>query len=168
MNLHSTSRDEVTDLLVQPLIVKLVTVNEDGTTRLTPLWFKYHDGNVIFNTHEDTSHVENLKRKKTASVLVDAVKQPYRVHMIGEAQVEQRACTKEEIAGMYVRYLGSYEKAEAYGAQLLSIGQRVFITFTPRKIVTYNFSRSRARTPIIPLRTVVNSLRQPIRRLRQP
>ena len=113
--------------------------------------------------------MENLKRKKTASVLIDAVKQPYRIHMIGEAQIEQRAPTKEEIAGMYVRYLGSYEKAEAYGARLLSIGKRVFITFTPRKIVTYNFGRSRVRTlPIIPLRTVVNGLRQPIRRLRQP
>jgi len=168
MNPHSTGRDEVADLLVQPLIVKLVTVNEDCTTRLTPLWFKYRDGNIIFNTHEDTSHVENLKRKKTASVLIDAVKQPYRLHMIGEAQVEQRASTKEEIARMYVHYLGSYETAEAYSAQLLSIGKRVFITFTPRKIVTYSFSRTKTRNPIIPFRTVVDSLGQPIRRLRRP
>ncbi len=101
-------------------------------------------------------------------MLVDAVKQPYRIHVIGEAHVEERPSTKEEIAGMYLRYLGRYEKAEAYGAQLLAIGKRVFIIFTPRKIVTYNFSRSRTRTPIIPLRTVVNSLRQPIYYLRRP
>ncbi len=47
--------------------------------------------------------------------------------MIGEAQIEQRVSTKEEIARMYLRYLRSYKKAEAYGAQLLSIGERVFI-----------------------------------------
>jgi len=83
MRIHTTDHDEVADLLAQPLIAKLVTVNEDCTTRLTPLWFKYRDGNIIFNTHQDTSHVENLKRKKMASVLIDAVKQSYRLHMIG-------------------------------------------------------------------------------------
>ncbi len=168
MNLHLTARDEVADLLAQPLIVKLVTVNEDDTTRFTPLWFEYRDGNVLFNTHEDTSHVENLKRKKTASVLIDSVKQPYRIHMIGEAHIETRVSTKEEIAEMYVRYLGSYEKAEDYGEHLLSIGKRVFITFTPRKIITYNFSKYKASAPIIPFRTVVNSLRRPIHNLRRP
>ncbi len=134
---------EVESLLEKPLVARLTSTNRDGTVRITPLWFEQRGKTTVFNTHENTTHARNIKRNGKASVLIDTAEYPYKtVHMIGEARVDERASNAEEIGKMFARYLGSYEKAKAYGGQLISWGKRVFITFVPTKSLTFDIGKT--------------------------
>lgn len=143
MKLPPMSEPEVRELLQKSLVAKLATLNKDGTLRITALWFESREGIIALNTHEKTTHVNNLKRNPNASMLIDSVDWPYKaIHMIGRATVDPRPSTKEEIGKMYTRYLGDYEKAVAYGEKLISWGKRVSIHFTPKDVITYDFTKS--------------------------
>lgn len=38
------------DLLESPLIMALATTLQDGTPQVTPVWFSYEDGDILFNS----------------------------------------------------------------------------------------------------------------------
>lgn len=38
------------DLLERPLIMSIATVLADGTPQVTPVWFNYEDGHILFNS----------------------------------------------------------------------------------------------------------------------
>lgn len=143
MKLPGMTEAEIEDLLKKPLVAKLATIIKDGTPRITGLWFENRGKTMVFNTHEKTTHASNIKRNPKVAVFIDTVEWPYKgVHMTGKARVDTRASTKEEIGEMYTRYMGDYQKAVAYGEKLISWGKRVFITFEPERIVTYDFTKA--------------------------
>ncbi len=50
----------------------LATHDLDGTIHLTPVWFLFEDGRLCFGSSSASRKVENLRRKPSASVVVDA------------------------------------------------------------------------------------------------
>lgn len=123
-------------------VAKVATHNEDGTIRITPLWYEVEDGGLRFNTWERTEAAANLRRDPRASVLVDSTEQPYMgVHFTGEAEVDTEASTPEQIGEMFARYRGGYQPAVEYAQALTGMGKRVFIHFEPTDSVTWDFSK---------------------------
>ncbi len=143
MKLPEMTADEIRDWLAGPNIARVGTVNEDGTARVTALWYRPEDdGTISLNTYEDNVHVRNIRRDPRVAVLVDSSDQPYRsVHFNGEARVAEEAAPAEEIGRLYERYLGGREASTAYGQQLVSGGKRVNIRFEPRRKRSIDFGK---------------------------
>lgn len=143
MKMPGLSDEEVRAWLSGPNIARLGTVNDDGSPRVTAMWyFPEADGSVTLNTYEDNVHVRNLRRDSRAALLVDSAEQPYRsVHFGGTVQVADEATEPEEIARLCERYLGGTEAGVAYGRQLLSGGKRVSMRFTPERRRTVDFGK---------------------------
>ncbi|MDQ3691534.1 MAG: pyridoxamine 5'-phosphate oxidase family protein [Chloroflexota bacterium] len=110
---------------------------------MTALWYLAEDdGTITLNTYEDNVHVENIRRDGRVALLVDSSEQPYKsVHFNGQAEAADGAASAEEIARLYVRYLGDQAAATGYGAQLVSGGKRVNIRFTPEHRRSIDFGK---------------------------
>lgn len=133
MKLPELTQHEIDEWLAGPNVARLGMINDDGSPRVTALWYlREPDGSILLNTYEDNVHVRNLRREPRVALLVDSSDQPYRsVHFNGEATVLDGAATADEIARLYERYLGGPEAATAYGEQLVATGKRVTIRFHP-------------------------------------
>ena len=143
MKMPGLSDAEVRAWLSGPNIARLGTINEDGTPRVTALWYLAEaDGSINLNTYEDNVHVRNLRRDPRAALLVDSSEQPYRsVHLNGTVQVSDEAADAEEIGRLYERYLGGTEAATAYGRQLVVGGRRISFRFTPERRHSLDFGK---------------------------
>ncbi len=143
MKMPGLSEDEVRAWLLGPNIARLGTINEDGSPRVTALWYLAEaDGTISLNTYEDNVHVRNLRRDPRAALLVDSSEQPYRsVHFNGTVQVSDEAADAEEIGRLYDRYLGGTDAATGYGRQLVAGGKRISIRFTPERRHSIDFGK---------------------------
>lgn len=143
MKLPGLTDEEIREWLAGPNIARLGTLNDDGTPRLTALWYlPEQDGMIALNTYEDNVHVEHIRRDGRVALLVDLSEQPYKsVHYNSHAEVEDRAASAEEIARLYVRDFGYREAAFAYAQQLVSGGKRLSIRFTPERSRSIDFGK---------------------------
>jgi len=143
MKMPGLSDEEVRAWLSGPNIARLGTINNDGSPRVTALWYLAEaDGSITLNTYEDNVHVRNLRRDPGAALLVDSSEQPYRsVHLSGAAQVADEAADAEEIGRLYERYLGGTDAATGYGRQLVAGGKRISIRFTPERRHSIDFGK---------------------------
>lgn len=143
MKMPGLSDDEVRAWLAGPNIARLGTINDDGSPRVTALWYLAEvDGTIILNTYDDNVHVRNLRRDPRAALLIDSGDQPYRsVHFNGTAQVSDEAAHAEEIGRLYERYLAGADAATAYGRQLVAGGKRISIRFTPERRHSIDFGK---------------------------
>ena len=143
MKMPGLSDAEVRAWLSGPNIARLGTINEDGTPRVTALWYLAEaDGSISLNTYEDNVHVRNLRRDPRAALLVDSSEQPYRsVHLNGTVQVSDEAADAEEIGRLYERYLGGTDAATGYGRQLVAGGKRISIRFTLERRHSIDFGK---------------------------
>jgi len=142
MRLPELSKDELRELLRQPLIAKLGTLNADGTIRITPLSFEARDDCIILNTHQSNPHAQNLKRNPRCSLLIDTIQPPYKLaHFYGRAEVDSEASAVEEMAAMYARYTGGLKQAKRHAEAVTRLGKRVFIRFYPERVRTIDFAK---------------------------
>ncbi len=143
MKMPGLTDDGIRAWLSEPNGARLGTINDDGSPRVTALWYLAEtDGTITLNTYEENVHVENLRRDPCAALLVDSCEQPYRsVHFNGDAEVSEEAAEAHEIARLYERYLGGAEAATAYGQQLVAGGKRVSIRFTPERQHSIDFGK---------------------------
>jgi len=143
MKMPGLSDDEVRAWLAGPNIARLGTINDDGSPRVTALWYLAEaDGTITLNTYEDNVHVRNLRRAPRAALLIDCDDQPYRsVHFNGTVPVSDEAADAEEIGRLYERYLGGTDAATAYGRQLVAGGKRISIRLTPERRHSLDFGK---------------------------
>ena len=143
MKLPELTDEEIRDWMAGPNIGRLGTINEDGTPRVTALWYlPEQDGTISLNTYEDNVHVENIRRDPRVALLVDSSEQPYKsVHFNGRAEVANEAASAEEIARLYERYFEDRQAASRYGEQLVAGGKRVSIRFMPEHRRSIDFGK---------------------------
>jgi PPOX class probable F420-dependent enzyme len=143
MKMPGLSDEEIQAWLSSPNSARLGTTNDDGSPRVTALWYLPEPGgSIILNTYEDNVHVRNLRLDPRAALLIDSDDQPYRsVHFNGTAEVSDEAADPEEIGRLYERYLGGVEAATAYGRQLVAGGKRISIRFTPDRQHSIDFGK---------------------------
>lgn len=143
MKLPTLSEEELQQFLQGAWIAKLGTINIDGTVRMTPIWYEYQNGPIVMSTPENTAHIENLKRNKKCSLLIDSTEWPTKgVHFYGRVDLDHgsHAADPEKIAKMWTKYYGSFEKAYNHAKMVVNLGKRVFIVFYPEKKVTWDFT----------------------------
>ena len=131
-------------LLSQPLVAKIATISSKGNPHISALWFEERDGDIIFNTWGTTRAAKNLKQNPKGALLIDTTEMPHAdIHYSGTAVVEGPANDQEGMGKMFARYMGGdVAGATEYAGQLISMGERIYIRFTPSKHVAWDFSQA--------------------------
>jgi nitroimidazol reductase NimA-like FMN-containing flavoprotein (pyridoxamine 5'-phosphate oxidase superfamily) len=115
------SDEEVTTFLTEPgHLVRIGTVDSDGTPRVVPTWFIFQGGEILFTPRARSVFLDNIRRDVRVGLSIDEDPLPYRkvtvqgtariVHETGEDDVwrdlyRQIACRyiPEEAAESYIQ-----------------------------------------------------------------
>lgn len=138
------SDESLKEMLSQPLVAKLATISSKGNPHISALWFEERNGDIFFNTWGTTRAARNLNNNSKASLLIDTPEMPHAgIHYSGTAVVEGPANDQESMGKMFARYMGGdVAGATEYAGQLISMGERIYIRFTPDKHVAWDFSQA--------------------------
>ncbi len=70
--------EEIEAFLNQAVFARLATLNEDGTIQMTPILFKYENGQILMPTQDVSRKVKNIKHNNQVSVLIDTTAFPFK------------------------------------------------------------------------------------------
>lgn len=104
---------EVTELLNQPIYLRVAMINaRDGTPLVHPIWYYYEDGKFFAVSNSGGAKVRSLKRNPDIYFLVDIVDRGVRGR--GKAKVIDNPEYATKITARNLeRYLGSLDSPEA-------------------------------------------------------
>jgi len=132
--------NEVESFLDQPLIAKLSSHNKDGTIHTVPIWYKYHQGELLLGTQEISQKVQNIKRDPHVTVLVDTTEPELKGVMVyGNAEIVHKDVIPKRTA-IFTRYMDP-EDAPGLAERLASTWKPVVIRVKPDKIVSFDYSK---------------------------
>jgi hypothetical protein len=130
---------EIEPFLKRAPIARLATHNPDGTTHISPVWFKYVDGHILIPTQEITRKAQNIKRNSDVSVLIDTQEPPYiGVLIYGEGFLDFDDVFEKKI-DVYRKYFTEdklpdpYKLAEKFAPVVLRIVPKRFVTFNDQR-----------------------------------
>ena len=114
---------------------KLAYTNAAGRVLVAPIWYIVEDGDLIFNTGEDTVKGKFLVRERQATICVDLEQPPYAfVQVQGNAELsndpEELLRTATAIAA---RYVGP-DRADEFGQRNAAPGELV-VRLRPTKVL---------------------------------
>lgn len=134
--------EEVVSFLNQAVFARLGTLNEDGTIQMTPILFKYQNGQILMPTQDVSRKVKNIKRDKNVSVLIDTTTFPFKgVLIYGTAELDyEDVIEKRTVVFERTR---SHEEAQSYAQQLSDQWQCVIIRVTPTRIVSFDYTEEK-------------------------
>jgi len=131
-----TVEDNLEELLGQPNVAVLATVDSRGRPHAVPIWFLYEDGTFIMSTGRGTQKHRNIERNPEVTLVVDRRAVPYYAVMAqGRAEIGPRL-SEEERTRMAVRYLGA-ERARGY-LERRRDQDSISIRLRPRKLIEYH------------------------------
>jgi PPOX class probable F420-dependent enzyme len=99
------------DFLHEPRFAVLGTVNENGSTHLTVIWYALEGDEIMFNTAAGRRKPVNLARDPRASLIVPDGERFVRVEGTVRANDDQ-AVAQADIRSLAVRYYQSEERAQ--------------------------------------------------------
>jgi PPOX class probable F420-dependent enzyme len=114
---------------------KLAYTNAAGRVLVAPIWYIVEDGDLIFNTGEDTVKGKFLVRERQATICVDLEQPPYGfVQVQGNAELsndpEELLRTATAIAA---RYVGP-DRADEFG-QRNGVPGELVVRLRPTKVL---------------------------------
>ncbi len=97
--------ENVREFLQQPRFAVVATINADGSSQQTVLWYDLDDNAIVMNTTADRQKTYNLERDPRVSICVP---DGYRyVTISGRAElIENQEQTQKDIERLAIRYLG--------------------------------------------------------------
>ena len=70
--------ESFTDLLEQPIVMSLATTLSDGTPQVTPVWFNYADGDILFNSARGRLKDKAIRQNPYVAITIIDPTNPYR------------------------------------------------------------------------------------------
>ncbi len=133
------TEEEMVSFLEEALFARLGTLNEDGTIHITPVYFRYDDGQIIIATQDISRKVRNIKRNNNVTVLID-VPWPYKgVLIYGTAELDYDDVIEKRVT-IFERDRPR-EEAQRYAQQLSNTWKCVIVRVTPTHIVTFDYTK---------------------------
>jgi PPOX class probable F420-dependent enzyme len=124
---------KVEDFLKGTHFAKLATLNKDGSPQLTPVWYMYENGKLIFNTSRDRRKFFNMKRDDRVAFLIDEG-YPY-VAIWGTAREAKERDPYKDIETLAIAYHGE-EKGRKSAREIYHKQKRVSFEIVPRRVVS--------------------------------
>ncbi|MBN8637706.1 MAG: pyridoxamine 5'-phosphate oxidase family protein [Anaerolineae bacterium] len=134
--------EEIAAFLNQAVFARIGTLNEDGTIHMTPILFKYENGQILMPTQDVSRKVKNIKHNHQVSVLIDTTSFPFKgVLIYGTAELDYDNVVEKRTA-IFER-TRSHEEALAYAEQLSAQWNCVIIRVTPTRIVSFDYTEEK-------------------------
>jgi putative heme iron utilization protein len=138
--LPALTDDELQAFLEQEQFARLATLNEDGTIHITPIFFKYDNGQIHMASQAPSRKIRNITRNPNVTVLIDNTQVPFKGALIyGKAELDYEDVVKKRMP-IFQRRL-SEEDARTYATRLSNKWQCVIIHITPVRIASFDYSK---------------------------
>jgi PPOX class probable F420-dependent enzyme len=82
---------EFRDLVDNPILAYLSTVSASGVPTVSPIWFEYTDGHVVFSTQDQTRKRRNCAANPNVALCIGDPTDPYRYIELRGVVVEMTA-----------------------------------------------------------------------------
>jgi PPOX class probable F420-dependent enzyme len=133
--------EELEAFLKQPLVARLGTMNEDGTIHLSPIYFRYENGEIILGTQQVSQRVRNIQRHPYVTLLIDDTTPPFKAVLIyGKATLEYDNVVEKRTT-IFEKY-GSAEHARKMAEGLCNKWHSVVIRIKPDRIISFDYSKA--------------------------
>lgn len=139
--IHMTA-EEVDAFLHQRHTMNIATHNHDGSIHLVAMWYGFVDGDVAFETFAKSQKVQNLRRDRRMTVLVeagDSYDQLRGVEMVGTADVVD---DRDHLMAVARDVIGRYQPEVAgddlEAAAEMMVRKRVAIRFHAERVVSWD------------------------------
>lgn len=136
------STEEVDAFLAGRHTLNVATFGPDGSIHLVAMWYGFLDGSVAFETYARSQKVQNLRRDRRMTCLVedgDTYEELRGVELVGTAEVvedpERVMAVARSVVGRYYP-VDKPEDAEAIAAALAN--KRVAVALTVDKVVSWD------------------------------
>jgi PPOX class probable F420-dependent enzyme len=118
----------------KPYIATLATVGRDGAPHVTPVWFRYEDGDFKVLVDRGSQKHRNIERDPRVVLCVDDRERPpfHTVIVHGRARVEPHSGDAWRLA-LAVHYLGE-ERGRRY-VETTPPGDGLMLVITPARVV---------------------------------
>jgi PPOX class probable F420-dependent enzyme len=128
-------QENVRAFLKEPRFGVLATINEDGTSQQSVIWYDLHGDDILMNTRTGRVKEKNLRRDARASLCVS---DGYRyVTVEGAVElIDDQATAHADIRQLAIRYDGE-ESGNKQAEEKFSKQQRVTIHLKINKVVVY-------------------------------
>ena len=135
------STKEMESHLDEAHVAALVTLNEDGSPHVAPVWYRYRAGSLEIVTNEHYAKMRNIRRDPRVALSVASDSEPYwYVVFEGKAEIADRNVEQSTLE-MCTRYQGAKRGAE-YAKDLLSESGTVILEISPARIKTWKDDES--------------------------
>ena len=139
--LPAMTEEELISFFDKAQFARLATINENGTIHITPIFFKYENGQILMASQDPSRKIRNIKRNKNVTVLIDTTDVPFQGALIyGTAELDYEDVIHKRI-GIFKRRL-SHEDAETYARRLAGKWKCVIIRITPLHIASFDYSKA--------------------------
>lgn len=143
----SLTAPEVDRLLDEPgHLVRIGTVDGDGTPRVVPTWYIHRDGRIWFTPRARSVFLANLRRDPRVGLSIDEEPLPYRkVSVQGEARLVHDLGEDDVWRDLYLEIATRYVPADQAAAYVQETIEE------PRALLSMDLAASRVTTWRMPV-----------------
>lgn len=135
--LKPLQEEEVTELLNQPIYLRLAMINtRDGTPLVHPIWYNYRDGKFLAVSNRNGNKVQSLRKNPEVYFLVDIADRGVRGRASAKVIDDSDYATKIAAQNLK-RYMGSLDSPEAKDRLAVAEEHYSAIEITPHFIATW-------------------------------
>lgn len=135
------NEQEMEAFLKRPLLARFCSLNADGSIHATPIYYLYQDGEFTFGTQVKAHKIQNIRRDKHVTVLIDAEAPVLQTVLVyGEAELDFEDVLEKRVR-ILERYYGDPAEARAFAHRLADAWETVIIRVRPTRIVSVDYSK---------------------------
>lgn len=132
---------EIENFLAKPNLARFCSHNPDGTIHVTPIYYLYKDGDLLFGTQMKARKVKNIQKDRHVTVLIDSYEPVLQAVVVyGEAWLDQEDVLEKRVS-ILERYYDSPADARAFAEKLAKSWETVIIHVHPNRMVTFDYTK---------------------------
>jgi len=139
----SMSKKVEEEFLYGGRILRLATVNQDGTPHVVPIWYLYENGKIYIHTEVSSIKARNIRRNNNVAMCVDVGEFYYdlkNVILRGKARIlKDEELTARMAEKIQVKYFGSCSHPQAR-EYLSKKANNIVIEIEPKRRSSQNYS----------------------------
>ena len=129
------TQTELEAFVAEPHVAMMVTLNEDGSPHVAPIWYEHRDGRYMVWTSHDTRRARNIARDPRAALGMASATRPYRYVTVEGAASVRGHDVLPDAESIASRYDGPVE-GPRFARSLTREGESVIITITPARVMS--------------------------------
>ena len=127
---------EMESYLAEARIADLVTLREDGSPHVAPVWYQYRAGRLAVMANDSAVKVRNIRRDPRVAVSIPTPDEPYRYVLIEGTATVSREQVAQTVTEISVHYRGQ-ERGAKFAREMLEGSAMVVIEISPARTIAW-------------------------------